>query len=139
MIYVIDITDAELITLEAAYKNHQTSRVRNRALVIILYHKCFQMKDIADICGISRQAASRTINKWEKFGIRGLYDAPRSGRPHALTPEDEEFVHKIVEEEPRSTKKIRINIEDQRGKTVSSSTVRRVIKKSAFGNASVNL
>ncbi|MCP4110592.1 MAG: IS630 family transposase [Desulfobacteraceae bacterium] len=129
MKYVTDITEAELKTLEAAHKNHQTARVRNRAHVIILSHKGFQMQKIAEICGIDRHAVSRVINNWKKFGIRGLYDAPRSGRPKILTPEDEEFVHGLVEEEPRSTKKIIITLEDQRGKTVSSSTIRRVIKK----------
>jgi len=28
-------------------------------------------------------------------GIRGLYDSSRPGRPKILTPEDEEFIHKI--------------------------------------------
>lgn len=129
MKYVADITEAELKTLEAAHKNHQTARVRNRAHVIILSHKGFQMRKIAEICGIDRHAVSRVINNWEQFGIRGLYDAPRPGRPNILTPEDEEFVHEAVGKEPRSTKKIIILLGDRRGKTVSSSTVRRVIRK----------
>lgn len=129
MKYVADITEAELKTLEDAHKNHQTARVRNRAHVIILSHKGFQMQKIGEICAIDRHAVSRVIDNWDKYGILGLYDAPRSGRPKILTPEDEEFVHEIVKEEPRSTKKIIITLEDQRGKKVSGSTVRRVIKK----------
>lgn len=129
MKYVGDISEAELKALESAHKNHPTARVRNRAHVIILSYKGFKMQNIADICGIDRHAVSRVIDKWNKFGILGLYDAPRSGRPRILTPEDEEFVHELVVEEPRSTKKIIVTLEDQRGKKVSGSTVRRVIKK----------
>jgi transposase len=139
MRYVSDISEAELNTLEEAHKKHRTARVRNRAHVIILSHKGFRIGEIAEICGISRQAVSRTMTGWEESGLAGLYDAPRSGRPHVLTPEDEEFVHELLEEEPRSTKKILINLEDRRGKTVSGSTLRRVIKKSVSGNASGNL
>ena len=87
------------------------------------------MQAIGDICGLTRQAVSRTIDNWEKFGIRGLYDDYRSGRTPSFTPEDEDFIHEIVNEEPRSVKKIIIAFEDQRGKTISGSTVKRVIKK----------
>lgn len=129
MKYVSDITEAELNTLVHAHKNHRTGRVRNRAHVILLSYYGFQMQDIADICGITRQAVSRVINKWEKSGLRGLYDNFRPGRPRVLTPEDEEFVHKMAEETPRSVKKILGNLEEQRGRRVSRTTVRRVIKK----------
>jgi len=129
MKYVSKLTEAELKTLEDAHKNHQTGRVRNRAHVIILSNKGFRMLTIGDICGITRQAVSRTIDDWEESGIRGLFDDYRSGRIPSLTSEDEDFIHEIVEEEPRSTKKIITALEDQRGKKVSGSTVRRVIKK----------
>lgn len=123
------MTGAELGTLDEIHKKHQTARVRNRAHIIILSHKGFRMQHIAVICGLTRQAVSRAIDSWEQSGIRGLYDAPRSGRPKILSPEDEEFIHKTAEEEPRSVKKIIAALEDKRGKTPASSTVRRVIKK----------
>nr|WP_246556406.1 IS630 family transposase [Desulfonema magnum] len=58
-----------------------------------------------------------------------MYDRPRSGRPCVLTPEDEDHIHQMVEEEPRSVNKIIAVLEDDRGKKVSKSAVRRVIKK----------
>ena len=136
--YVSKLSEAELKTLIEAHNNHHISRVRNRAHVIILSNKGYQMQTIGDICCLTRQAVSRTIDNWEASGITGLFDAYRSGRTPLLTLEDEEFIHKIVEDEPRSTKKIIIALEDQRGKKVSGSTVRRVIKKSVHGNASEN-
>lgn len=126
---VSELTEEEVTTLEDAYKNHPTARVRNRAHAIILSHKGYALKEIADICGTTRQAVSRLINRWEASGLRGLYDKFRPGKPRSLTPEDEDFIHKMVEEEPRSIKKIMICLEDQRGKKVSKATVARVIKK----------
>lgn len=129
MKYLSKLTEHELNTLESARKYHPVSRVRNRAHVIILSYNGRQIKDIVDICGISRYAVSRVINNWEEIGIIGLYDKPRSGRHPVLTSEDEEYIRDMVEEEPRSIKKIVIVLEDQRGKKVSKETVKRVIKK----------
>jgi transposase len=100
-----------------------------RAHVIILSFEGRQIKDITKICRISRFAVSRVINRWEENGFRGLFDNPRSGRTRSLTAEDEELIHKMVEEDPRSVKKIISVLEDQRGKKVSRSTVKRAIKK----------
>jgi len=129
MKYVRKLTDHELRTLESAHKYHPVAKVRYRAHIIILSHCGRQIKDISDICGVSRYTVSSTINNWENTGLIGLYDKSRSGRPRILTPEDEEFIHKLVAEEPRSVKKIVVTLGDQRGKKVSPSTVRRVIKK----------
>jgi transposase len=129
MKYVSKLTEAELTTLESAHKNHPISRVRMRAHVIILSFEGRQIKDITKICRISRYAVSRVINRWEENGFRGLFDKPRSGRAKSLTAEDEDFIHKMVEEDPRSVKKIISVLEDQRGKKVSRSTVKRAIKK----------
>lgn len=128
MKYVSDLDEAELKTLECAHKNHPVARVRNRAHVIILSNRGYQLGQIADICGMSRQAVSRVIEKWEKIGIRGLYDDPRPGRPRVLTPEDEDFIREIVGEEPRSPAIILAALEDGRGKKISRPTLRRVIK-----------
>ncbi len=126
---VRELTEPELTTLQSAQKNHPCARVRDRAHVIILSDKGYQVKKIADICQMTRQTVYTVISSWEETGPGGLYDSPRSGRPRALTPEDEEFVHEMAEEEPRPVNKIIAVLEDGRGKKVSKSTVRRVIKK----------
>ncbi len=64
--------EAELKTLECAHENHPVARVRNRAHVTILSGRGCQLGQIADICGMSRQAVSRVMEKWEKIGVRGL-------------------------------------------------------------------
>ncbi len=129
MKYVKTLTDHEMETLEYARKNHIIPRVRNRAHVIILSNNKRQIKDIADICGVSRYTVSTIIDNWEKIGLLGLYDNPRTGCPHKLSPEDEEFIYDLLNDGCRSVKQIIIALEDQRGKNVSPSTVKRVIKK----------
>ena len=130
MKYVSEIAEAELNTLESAHKNHPVARVRNRAHVIILSNTGYQIKDIVTICRVSRYAVSRAINRWEKYGLRGLYDKNRSGRTRILTPEDEDFINDMAEKHPRSINRIVGTLEEERGKKVSKKTVKRVIKKS---------
>ena len=129
MKYVSELTADELITLECAHKSHPSARVRSRAHVIILSHKHYKLKEIADICQMTRQTVSAVTGKWEKLGLAGLYDSPRPGRPGILTPEDEDFIFEMAEEEPRSLNKIIAVPEDQRGKKISKSTLKRVMKK----------
>lgn len=129
MRYVSEITESELITLESAYKNHPSARVRSRAHMIILSNKGYYQQEIADICQITRQTVSAAISSWEQCGIIGLYDKPRPGQPRKLTSEDEDFIFETVKEEPRSINKIIACLEDQRGKKVSRSTIKRILKK----------
>jgi transposase len=126
---ICELTEAELITLQSAYKNHPSARVRSRALMIILNSKGYSLKKIADICQMTRQTVSAVTDAWNRDGLRGLYDNPRPGRPCALTPEDEAFVQKMAEADPHSVKKIMTALETARGKKVSRSTVKRAIKK----------
>ena len=129
MRYVRELTDSELVTLEFAYKNHVSARVRTRAHIIILSSKGYPLQAIADICEITRQTVSAVITRWEESGIIGLYDRPRPGKPRSLTSDDENFIHDLSEHEPRSVNKIIASLEELRGKKVSRSTVKRVLKK----------
>lgn len=129
---VSKLTESELDTLESAFKYHPSTRVRNRAQVIILSSKEFQLKEIAEICLMTRQTVSTVIDQWESKGLVGLYDEPRSGRPRSLTPEEEEFVAEMAGQEPRSIKKIVAVVEDQTGKKVSKKTIKRIIQGFRF-------
>ena len=106
MRYVRELTDSELVTLEFAYKNHVSARVRTRAHIIILSSKGYPLQAIADICEITRQTVSTVINRWEESGIIGLYDRPRPGKPRSLTSDDEDFIHDLSEQESRSVNKM---------------------------------
>lgn len=129
MRYVREVTDSELGNLEFAYKNHTSARVRTRAHIIILSNKGYPLQAIADICELTRQTVSAVITRWEESGFTGLYDRPRPGKPRSLTSEDECFIHELAEQEPRSINKIIASLEDLRGKKVSKSTVKRVLKR----------
>jgi len=77
---------------------------------------------------VTRQTVSLVINNWESLGIAGLYDEPRSGRPHILTLKMKPCKG-LIEEEPASVKKIQAILEAERAKKVSEWTVKRILKR----------
>jgi len=62
MKYVGELTEAESVTLEFAYKNHLSARVRSRAHIIILSSKGYPLQEIADICEMTCQTVSAVID-----------------------------------------------------------------------------
>ena len=64
-------------------------------------------------------------------GIRAYRSVrqPRPGKPRSLTSEDEDFIYDFTDREPRSVNKIIAALENLRGKKVSKSTVKRILKK----------
>ena len=129
MKYVGELTEAESVTLEFAYKNHLSARVRSGAHIIILGSKGYPLQEIADICEVTRQTVSAAIDRRESSGLIGPYDGPRPGRPRSPTSEDEDFIYDFTDQEPQSVNKIIAAPENLRGKKVGKSTVKRILKK----------
>lgn len=100
-----------------------------RAHSILLSHKGYGLQEIALICEVSRQTVSTWFDSWDRHGIGGLYDNPRSGHPLSLSEEDVQFTMNLIEQEPRSTKAVAAALEEQRGKKVCIETVKRTLKK----------
>lgn len=129
MKYVVPLSGSELISLRHMHEYHGSRRVRMRALAIILSHERYPIQQIADIFEVRRQTISCWIDAWERRGLAGLCDEPRSGHPLILDADDEEFIRSCINDEPRSSKRVLALLEEKRGKKVSESTIRRAIKK----------
>lgn len=133
MLFVKPLTADEVISLESMNNKHPSRMNRLRAAVILASGKAYPVQEIADIYSICRQSAAGWIHSWENNGIAGLFDKPRSGRPHKLSEKIEEEIVKLVTEDPRSLKKTlaklsaRFNIKD-----ISISTIKRICKKSGL-------
>lgn len=110
MLFVKPLTEAERVTLSDAHKYHPLSWTRIRAHCILLSDQEYKIKEISSILDICRQAVSNSIHDWETFGLLGLVDQHRSGRPKKLSQEEEEYVIKNVIESPRSLKKVLANL-----------------------------
>lgn len=127
------LEESSVTTLREAIQNHPMSRVRQRAQGILLSHRNYSIKQIADIFEVDRDTVTHWLNGWEEGGLCGLYDAPRAGRLPILNAEDLPAVKKYLEEEPRQLKQVQAQLSEAVQKTFSTATLKRYVKKNWGG------
>ncbi len=136
---VLTITDQQQTELNELYKNGKTNRVRWRSHLILLSYKDKSVRQLCDIFSIHRETVCSTINNFNESGIKGLSDKYRSGRPLALTKEEEEFVLKEVAKDSRNLKKILFELKNKFNKEICKITLIRFLKKkNLYGKDIVN-
>jgi transposase len=62
-------------------------------------------------------------------GRDGIIDKPRSGRPPILDEHDHQRLKELVAEQPHQIRSLQARLQEETGKTVSTVTLRRVLKK----------
>ena len=135
MKYATPLTPEMKQMLQEMWRNHPISRCRQRAHGILLSARGYRIPQIAQILEVERRAVSAWIDNWEKYGLFGLYDQARSGRPPIFTQEEKALLPKLVEEEPLQLKEAQVKMAEITGKQASCYTLRRVLKNSImFGN-----
>ena len=63
-----------------------------RAQAILLSSRGYSREVIADICGVQRDTVSDWLNRFARYRLAGLRDAPKSGRPSHLSTEAKEMI-----------------------------------------------
>lgn len=126
--YIKELSEKEKEDLKKLMKESETGRVRERAHSLLLSNRGYSIDEIADIYEVDRDTVSNWINQWEESGWEGLEDKPRSGRPPTLNEKERALVKKLIEEEPRSVKRVVAKVAEQQGKEISKGTVKRILK-----------
>lgn len=75
------------------------------------------------------------FDQWEKEGIAGLADKPRSGRPAKLRIDNAEHVKEVkkqLEKEQQNLDKVRAELADSLQVAVSRKTLKRFLKNPAW-------
>ena len=80
----LDLTASELRKAASGEKNSAAAR---RILALALVLDGVDRKTAAETCGMDRQTLRDWVHRYNAEGIAGLADAPRGGRPPALTRE----------------------------------------------------
>ncbi len=92
MKYVSPLSDVEIETLQQMHAHHPSRRARMRAHSLLLSHQCYTIPHIARIYQVDPRRVSAWIDRWQAWGLIGLYDRPRSGRPTIFTAEEQQTV-----------------------------------------------
>jgi transposase len=77
------------------------ARLVERAKMLVLGSTGHGAEEIAAQLGVVRQTVTRWLGRFEAQGMKGIEDAPRSGRPPLiLPPKIAEIVEKTTQEKP---------------------------------------
>ena len=131
MKYIKPLTEAERVTLQEAWKYGPTARVRQRAHALLLSGQGFRIPQLVGIFQVDRDTLSGWMDDWERDGLVGLFDAPRTGRPPIYSAEERQRLRELVEEEPRQLKRAQAQLAAETGKPASPKTLTRILKKTS--------
>jgi transposase len=114
--------------LKRIYRQSSHHQVRQRAHCILLYEEGYSIKELQDIFKISRKTIYNWFNAWEERGLIGLYNRPGQGRKPKFTPEQQAEIREWTEEHRRQLKQVVNKIKEQWDISVSTKTIKRVLK-----------
>ena len=101
--------------------------IRNRAHVILLLFKDNRTyEDVADIFKAHVNTIRNWAERWVSLGIDGLYNLDGRGAKPIFSKDEEEIIVELLEQEPRSLRKVAAIMEERTGKKVSVETLRRI-------------
>jgi transposase len=126
----IELTVAEkedLFTMSRSLKLER--RYVDRAEIILLSEQGLSMNDIVEQTGLSKPVVNKWRQRFREHGIDGLKDAPRSGKPRTITPEQQAMVIDKACSKPKGgyTNWSQKRIADQVG--ISQSKVFQILKQ----------
>lgn len=130
--FVSNLSQADIEALTYLRDHGEKARIRHRAHAILLSHGGKSIDEIAEIFETTRVTVTAWLDRWEESGPAGLGDAPRSGAPPTLTPDEKCKVVELLKEHPHSPKQVLHKIPEVIGKTISASTLRRIARESGL-------
>ena len=84
MLAPLPLIESEIVTLEAAAANGPHPRMRRRAQAVLGYHRGLCLDQLATLYAVGYNAVSRWLLRWQRYGVAGLAEGPRAGRPSKL-------------------------------------------------------
>lgn len=96
------INGRQLRRVRELYDQAECPRLRRRAQTILLAQQGYPTAEIASITRQSQMHVRRLLHRFTKEGCASLWEAPRLGRPAAITPAIESYLRKVVVQSPHA-------------------------------------
>ena len=129
----IQLTTEETITLQEGMKSGTAHLFRKRCHCLILSSEGYQVKDLAEVLGVSANTIYGWLNRWEKKGVVGLRDRAGRGRKPILSVADFAQVKLRVQENAQQLRLARVQLKEELKRDFSEKTLRRYIKNLIVG------
>lgn len=136
--FIRSLTKKERQEVEYLYRKGPKKRVRNRAQAIRLSTMDYTIPQISEILGCNQQSIHNWFNAFEREGLTGLYDKPRSGRPVIATADYRSVLVEAIKTNPRgmgypftvwTITRIRAHMAREMRILLSQSRVRQIMKE----------
>ena len=128
--FVNELTEEAKQHLEAIYHDHTDFAFRRRAHAILLSSRGFTIGQLQDIFAVDRDTVSAWLDLFEQSGVGGLKPLPRPGRNPIYSEDEVRQLKELVDQEPRQIKQAQAALEHATGKSSSTETLKRALKKS---------
>jgi transposase len=97
----IRLTPQQRLALQRATRQEGKAGVALRATVVLLSAQGQSAASIARTLGLTTRTVHECRRRWRQLGVRGLEDAPRSGRPRRVESTYLQLLLRTVESDPR--------------------------------------
>lgn len=126
--------EKKLLTLS----NSSSQKISARARVILLWGRGEGASEIGRTLGVSRQTASKWIERFKERGIEGLWDEERPGRPDVYSQECVQTVIDVARSAPLklglsfqhwSIRKLERYLNEERGYSIKRSRICQLLNE----------
>jgi transposase len=91
---------AILLGLQDEVQRSDESRYTHRIDALILIAQGKSCREVAAMYGHSPRAVQYWVTRFEKYGLQGIAEGDREGRPSRLTEEQKEEIRKVLKDPP---------------------------------------
>lgn len=99
--FIHKLTEQDITRLKEFDREIGNSRVHTRVHAILLSRKGYNIRQISQIVDLAPTYLGEWFNRYEREGVTGLLDRPRSGRPAKITQSHIRLMLEAVEKSPR--------------------------------------
>jgi len=134
----LHFADDALPTLNTFLKQTKEARIFRRAQAVRDVVQGQRLQTVSDTLHFTYSALRKWVYRFASQGTQGLVDRPRPGRPRQVTCELEQYLHRLVDQDPleqgaRSSqwncRELAMVLAQQTGVQLGRESVRGVLKK----------
>jgi transposase len=135
------LREAGLREIVAALKRDRRAEVRQRAMGLRLLHEGKSPKELAELLAVSQPTVYDWHHGWQKQGLEGLANRPKSGRPLKATDRSIAQLEEAVEQDPQdlgyafsiwTTERLRLHLKAKTGIELKPTQFKAVLKENDF-------
>lgn len=128
----LTLSSVERLSLLRIIERGDNWRERQRSNTLTLLDDGLSMREVANIVGIDIRTVGLTRIDWLARGFASLIDAPRSGAPKKIKPEQLELLKKEANKEPLTATSLLAKHIEAGGEAVHVNTIKGAMKKAGY-------